>query len=277
MLESTTLIIPAILFLLLLAYVAVGVYARKEMFKPTKEHADTPSRLGLPPPSEFFVESGGATLHSWFFETDHSSATVFFVHGNAGNIADRLKVIKGYLKLGLNVFIFDPRGYGKSDGRPAPKAFIQDAFSAYSHLTEKIGIDPSKIIILGQSLGGVPAVRIASEKKCAGLVLEGTFASVRLLVKDLIPFPPIWVFVTPVLDNLREIKKIAVPVLIIAGENDETIPPINSRRLYETAPEPKELLIVAGALHTDMYAKSPDVYFGAWSRFVKQTVYNRAG
>jgi pimeloyl-ACP methyl ester carboxylesterase len=129
-------------------------YERAEMFKPAEGHAETPEGLGIPTPREIFIDSGGDKIHAWFFQTSPSAPTLMYVHGNAGNIADRLGQIKGYLKLGLNVFIYDPRGYGKSGGKPTPESFVEDAFTAHAYLTGEIGIDRSQIVVLGQSLGG---------------------------------------------------------------------------------------------------------------------------
>jgi hypothetical protein len=270
MTADSLLIIAALGFVLAIPFVAAELYERAEMFKPTREHALTPSDVGLPPPREMFIDSGGAKLYSWFFQTSPSATTLLYVHGNAGNMADRLRVIKGYLSLGLNVFIYDPRGYGKSEGVATPDNFIRDALSAYSHLVDKSGVHPSQIVVLGQSLGGIAALRLVNGVKCRGLILEGAFASVRWLARDRFPNLPVWVFVLPRLDNEREIRKLSVPVLLISGALDDTIPPRHSKLLFESAPEPRELLVVDGAAHSDMYSVAPELYYGAIGRFVKQ-------
>ncbi len=262
-------VIAALGCLLVSLFVVARWYEGKAMFEPSRKHLLTPQGVGLPPPMEIFIDSGGAKIHAWFFARDLSAPTLLYIHGNAGNAADRLPVIKGYLDLGLNVFIYDPRGYGKSEGKATPGNFMADAFTAYRHLTEKRGIDPSAIVVLGQSLGGMAALRLANSVKCKGLALEGTFVSVRQLVKDLHPKIPVWLLVTSCQDNEREIRKLKVPVLLIFGTMDGTIPTYHSKRLFKAAHQPCELLEVKGAGHTDMYMVAPKLYYGAIARFAK--------
>jgi hypothetical protein len=270
MMQSALILLSAVSAVIAVPFLLVGFYVRVGMFKPTKEHLETPAGVGVQAPVEVFVDSGGEKLHCWYFRAGASAPTILYVHGNAGNIADRLKVIKGYVNLGFNVFIYDPRGYGKSGGIATADNFIQDAVSAYDHLTKHIGADPSQITVLGQSLGGMAALPLANNFKCKGLVLEGTFVSVRQLAKDLYPKLPLWLFVSNIGDNEAEMRKLKLPVLLICGEHDDTIPPAHSKRLFEAAKEPRELLVVKGATHTDMYAKEPGLYYGAMGRFVKQ-------
>jgi fermentation-respiration switch protein FrsA (DUF1100 family) len=179
------------------------------------------------------------------------------------------------LGLGLNVFIYDPRGYGKSQGRATPTNFVRDAFAVYDHLIEKCGIDPAMIVVLGQSLGGIASLRLANGVKCGGLILEGVFFSVRRLAMDKYPSLLAWMFILPRFDNESEIRKLKIPVLLITGELDDVIPASHTKMLFESAPEPKELLIVDGAAHTDMYLKAPDLYYGTFRRFIGQTVLSR--
>jgi hypothetical protein len=84
------------------------------LFHPDKEHTLTPDELGLAPAEVWMLTgSAGEKLHGWHFDAG-GEKTILYVHGNAGNISDRLPVIKGYTQNGFNVFIFDFRGYGKS-------------------------------------------------------------------------------------------------------------------------------------------------------------------
>jgi pimeloyl-ACP methyl ester carboxylesterase len=261
--------LSAMTFFFTAVFIAAKWFERKNMFAPTAEHLLTPQGVGLPDPSEIFIESGGAKLHAWHFKKNVLSPTLLYIHGNAGNIADRLPVIKGYLKIGLNVLIYDPRGYGKSYGRQTEKNFVADAVAAYRHLVQKCGIYANNIILLGQSLGGIAALKLANSEKCKGLILEGTFVSVPQLARDLYPTLPVWMLASRNFNNENEVRKLKIPVLFICGTLDATIPHHHTKRLYESAHEPRELIVIEGAGHTDMYLVAPDIYYGAIARFVK--------
>ncbi len=240
------------------------------MFQPSRGDVRVPDDY-QPKPQDVFIDTGGGVIHGWFFAADENAPTILYIHGNADTIVQRLDVIKGYIGLGLNVFIYDPHGYGKSEGTANRANFVADAFAAYDHLTERMRIRPGNIVVLGQSLGGVPALRMANRKPVAGLILEGTFTNVRQLARDRYPWLPVWLLASTDFDNGREIRRLKIPVLIINGTMDATIAPYHSRRLFELAPEPREYLRVEGAGHTTMFETAPEAYYGAIARFVKRT------
>ncbi len=241
------------------------------LFQPAREDVYVPHEFQYKP-QEVFLNTGGGAIHGWFFGVDKSAPTLLYIHGNADTIAQRLPVIKGYISRGLNVFIYDPHGYGKSGGAASKSNFVSDAFAAYQHLTEGRGIRPGSIILLGQSLGGVPALRIANSKPVAGLILEGTFTTVRQMARDRYPWLPIWLLASADFDNEREIRRLKIPVLIINGSEDLTIAPYHSQRLFDLAPEPREYVRIEGAGHTTMFEIAPDAYYGAITSFVQRTV-----
>ena len=248
------------------------------MFAPATEHRLTPDQFGLEP-EEVWIAAGGDDnkIHAWYFKSDPGKRVVFYAHGNGGNIADRLPVIKGYVESGFDVFIFDYRGFGKSGGRPTRKSFIEDSFAAYGWLTKTRSVDPANIVLLGQSLGGAAVLRIANSVECGAVILEGTFYSVKQIAKDLYPRLPIWAFASSDLDNAREIKKLGKPVLLIHGTEDATMPYRHSEMLFREARGPKEFLSVEGAGHTDLFAVNAARYYGAVSRFIENSANRPTG
>lgn len=248
----------------------------RSILQPSRQDVRIPDNYH-PKPRDVFLDTGTGVVHGWFFDVDKNAPTILYIHGNADTIAQRLPVIGGYLRLGLNVFIYDPHGYGKSEGRANRSNFVSDAFAAYLYLTEDLRMSPKKIVVLGQSLGGVPALRMANSEPVAGVILEGTFVSIRAMVRDLYPRLPVWLLASAGFDNGREIRKLKIPVLLINGTMDATVAPHHSQRLFDLAPEPREYLRVEGAGHTTMFETAPDAYYGAIDRFVRNAVFPAPG
>lgn len=254
----------------MLLFAAGRWHEARSLFQPARGAVCVPENYH-PRPRDLFIDTGTGVIHGWFFTVDTNAPTILYIHGNADTIVQRLPVIKGYLGLGLNVFIYDPHGYGRSEGTANRVNFVSDAFAVYRHLTERMEIPARKIILLGQSLGGVPALRIANSKPVGGLILEGTFTSVRQMARDRYPFLPVWLLASADFDNEREIRRLTIPLLIINGAADQTIAPYHSQRLFDLAPEPREYIRIEGAGHTTMFETAPEAYYGAIARFVQRT------
>ncbi|MBI5179753.1 MAG: alpha/beta hydrolase [Nitrospinae bacterium] len=257
----------SVAFLLLALVFALGRWhERDSILHPSREYDYSPAEFGLVPEDVQF-NSGGARLHGWYFAGKPGNPVILYIQGNAGTAANRLGAIKGYVDMGLGVFIYEPRGFGTSGGMAVRESFIEDSVWAYDYLVKTRGVDSASVIILGQSLGGVPALKLANSVRCKGVILEGAFISVRQMAKDFYPNAPIWVLASSDFDNAREVKKLKVPLLVIYGGRDDIISPYHSKRLYALAPEPKELLAVEDGRHTDMFKVNPQLYYGGIARF----------
>jgi hypothetical protein len=254
-------------FLLLAVLLSLGRWHEtSSLMHPSREYDYSPAEFGLAPEEAYF-ESGGQRLHAWHFAGKPGAPTILYLQGNAGTAANRLGAIKGFVDLGLNVFIYEPRGFGQSDGMAARESFIEDSVAAYGYLVKTRGVDPGSVVILGQSLGGVPALRLANSVPCRGLILEGTLISIRQMAKDFYPNVPLWILASSDYDNAAQVAKLKVPLLVIFGGRDDVISPAHSKKLFELAPEPKEILEVAEGRHTDMFKVEPRRYYGAIARF----------
>ncbi|PZU91581.1 MAG: alpha/beta hydrolase [Pseudanabaena sp.] len=171
--------------------------------------------------------------------------TILYIHGNAEDLGDIRPVIERLRSWGFNVFAYDYRGYGTSDGKPSEEKAYQDADAALRYLTQQLKIPAERIILYGRSVGGGSATYLATRYAVAGLVLESTFTSAFRVV---VPFPllPFDKF-----SNLDKMQKIQCPVLVMHGQADQTIPIQHGQALYEAASEPKMSLWVAEAGHND--------------------------
>jgi fermentation-respiration switch protein FrsA (DUF1100 family) len=205
-----------------------------------------------------FTASDGVRLHGWFarphlavkpVEAPH---VLLWFHGNAGNITHRYDHLCALVRLPIQVFIVDYRGYGKSRGNPSEKGLYLDADAAWDFLLNEKEFKADRVVIFGESLGGAVAVDLAARVRPAGLVLQSTFTSVRDMAARHYPFIPRFLVRTR-MDSLSKISRVACPKLFIHGTDDEIVPFAFGRRLYESAPAPKDYFEVPGAMHNDVY------------------------
>ncbi len=248
------------------------LFEEKFIYFPYKYPEGTwrPETYGLKAEDCFFTTSDGVKLHGWFFRVDHSKATLFWCHGNAGNITHRLHNISKLLPLGINVFIFDYRGYGKSEGKPSEQGVYEDALAAYDFLTMDKGVESLSLIVFGRSLGAAVAIDLASRRVCRGLILESSFPSAQAVAKGMLPF--IHFFIRSRFDAESKIKDIHVPLLFTHGTEDRTIPMHLGRILFEKANEPKSFYEIVGADHNDTYIVGGDEYFRRLGTFIDQVL-----
>ena len=254
----------------LTALVLLLIFEYRIIFIPSRGLDYTPKDARIPYEEVFLTTSDGVKIHGWWLPAGSRGKTVLHFHGNAGNIAGRLDWAVRLTRIGLNVFLLDYRGYGKSEGSPSEEGVYLDAVAAWEHLTTKRGVSPSDLIISGQSLGGGPAVELASKKPCAGLVIESTFCSTRSLARDIPAYALFLPFVPDRFRSLEKIGRLTVPVLVVHGDKDGLIPIDHGRRLFEAAREPKTFYVLKGADHNDWYQLDPDGYFSTWTRFVNR-------
>ena len=224
----------------------------------------------------WFETEDHVRLHGWFAHAviDESGQpasqlpTVLFCHGNAGNITHRLANVAYLTQLGINVFIFDYRGYGKSQGAPGEEGLYRDAVAAYEYLLSRKDIDHTRIVLFGRSLGGAVAVELATKKPCDKLILESTFTSVKEMTKAMFGNWPVHYLVKSQFNSLAKIGGIHVPILCFHGTQDSIVPLELGQRLFAAANEPKVFYAIEGADHNDTYDIGGREYFERFSQFI---------
>jgi fermentation-respiration switch protein FrsA (DUF1100 family) len=240
-------------FILFLKY-----YERRGIYFPVRKIDLTPREIGLEFEDVYFFSSDGTKLNGWYIPAKGSRITVLFCHGNAGNISHRIEAIDMFCRIGLDVFIFDYRGYGRSQGSPTEEGLYTDAHAAFKYLIDKRNINEGSIVVYGKSLGANVAVELCSRVSPAALISESAFTSALDMGKKLFPFLPIKWFITIKYDALSKIKDINIPKLIIHSEDDEIIPFQQGRKLFEVAPEPKEFYKMRGGHNEAIFLAKED-------------------
>jgi alpha-beta hydrolase superfamily lysophospholipase len=150
----------------------------------------------------------GEKIHAKFFANEEAEFTILFSHENAEDIYTSTPFFEELSRAGFNVFAYDYRGYGISEGRPSEKNTYQDIETAYDFLVNEKKFAPEKIILHGRSLGGAVAVDLASRRKCGGLIVESSFVS-AFRVMTVVPVFPFDKFA-----SLRKIGRVNCPVLV---------------------------------------------------------------
>ena len=189
-----------------------------------------------------FTARDGTRLHGWFFPGNAGSHradwVILLLHGNAGNISNRLHYYQAWLELGVSVFAFDYRGYGHSEGKPGEEGTYLDAQAATQWLVRR-GFAPGRIIVLGKSLGGGVASELVLREPVAGLILQSTFTSIPDIGSEMFPWLPVRRLHRIKYDTIGKLSRIKVPVLVTHSRADDLIGFHHAERNFKAANEPK--------------------------------------
>lgn len=232
-------------------------------YRPTSIEHDHPDHYDLDFQTHWIPVGGHERLHAWFFPADDPVGTVVHCHGNAGNISAHFKFVAWLPACGWNVLCFDYRGYGRSSGKVTRAGTIEDTHAAIAFARALPSVDPKRLCVVGQSLGGSVAIAALTQADhgVCGLCIDGAFSSyrieaefvarqswllrggARLLCRMLISdeYSPI-----NCADRLG-----ALPKLFICGDEDRTVDYRQTVALYERASDPKELWVIKGSGHTE--------------------------
>lgn len=214
------------------------------------------------------------TLGGRLYPAGHQSPAIFFFHGNGEIAADYDDIAPLYTELNINLLVVDYRGYGISTDAPTATNMLSDAVTVFKKIGQVFtdnGLFPSRLFVMGRSLGSAAAIEVASNSgdQIDGLIIESGFADTFALLTRL------GVRVEGASEdedgfgNLTKIRKVTTPTLIIHGENDVLIPPEEGQQLYEqSGADDKQLVLIPGAGHNDLMYVGMEQYLKALSNFI---------
>ena len=210
-----------------------------------------------------FIPVGeGEKIAAAWLPNPQARYTILHSHGNGEDLGDIMTELREFHDRGFAVLAYDYRGYGLSSGRPTEANACADIEAAYRFLTETNKVPAARIIVHGYSVGGGPAVWLASRHRVGGLVLESAFTTALATVTRLPLFP---------VDRFRNIDligRVTAPILVIHGTDDRIIPYSLGEKLFAAAPSPKRFLRVEGAGHYGLRDDAGERYWHAWQTFM---------
>ena len=236
-------------------------------FQPLEKHYYSPSDLGLDYQDVYFSSLDGTYLHGWWLPArGEAKGSVLFLHGNAENISTHIRSIMFLPGQDLNVFLFDYRGYGRSEGTAYLEGLLMDVEAGLGQLLiyDKTG----NLAVFGQSLGAALAILVVADSRYKDeievLVSDSSFTSFREITREKLSSHWLtWLFQWPlamtVADDYRPIDEISklhpTAEILVHSKADQVIPFHHSEFLYKNAREPKSLWVVKNSGHNEFFSK----------------------
>lgn len=254
------------------AYIVFALYLffwqARLVYQPEATISATPDQRGLKYEEVDLNTEDGVRLHGWYIPCESARGVVLFCHGNSGNISHRLEMLGILHRLHYATFIFDYRGYGKSEGVPSELGTYRDVDSAWRYLVEQREWNPEQIVILGRSLGGAIAAWLAARVAPRALVIESSFRSLPDLASDLYPAVPVRWITRIRYPTQQWLANVKCPLLLIHSVHDELIPFEHSQALFAGySGAAKELVSIRGR-HDDGFLHSGGTYESGLRNFL---------
>ncbi|MEE8425230.1 MAG: alpha/beta hydrolase, partial [Elusimicrobiota bacterium] len=242
----------------LLLWAGLRWFERLNLYIPSGETVEHPGTYGIPFEDVELTTSDGVRLHAWFsdaskadtkpnalnepplpptkrLETKGSPPVLVVFHGNGGNISHRVQKLRIFRGMGLSVFMFDYRGYGKSEGRPSEQGTYLDGLAAVDWLKKEKGLAPRELLYYGESLGCAVALETALERPPKALILDSAFTSTVAMGQIVFPFLPVSWMVRYRYDNEAKIGRLKSPLLIMHSPQDDIVPYRMGEKLFAEA------------------------------------------
>lgn len=259
-----------IVFWIAVAWLALRWFEWRSLYAPSRALDATPRDVGLDYDDVEFVAEDNVRLHGWWIPHPAARGTILYCHGNGLNIANRIGLCRDLHSLGVNVFIFDYRGYGRSRGWPTEQGTYRDARAAYEVVRANYDdADDPPVIVYGASLGGTIAAQLALDKPVRGVIIEASFTSVVDVGERLYPWLPVRRVAKYRYEAVNRVPRITAPKLFASSREDQLIPFELGQALYEAAAEPKQFFELRGS-HDEAGWNQTPAYWPVFSAFLDQ-------
>ncbi len=210
----------------------------------------------------------GTALHGWLHRNWEAPWTVVIFHGNAGNLSFHEATLPPFRDLGLQVLLFDYRGFGLSTGSPTEAGLVRDGEAVADYLEKGLGVLAERWVYFGQSLGAGVAVGVAARRPPARLVLYSAFDSLAAVARHHYFFLPVDLLLRDRFDAAAAIGKVRCPVLFLHPAEDEIVPLERGRALFRRANPPKRFVEIPEGRHNDPPGLPPSPFEAALREFL---------
>ena len=217
---------------------------------PTSERT-APAAAGFPEAEEHVLAaSDGEKVIVWHVPARPGRPVILYFHGNGDFLAGLVGRFKTMTADGTGLVALSYRGYAGSSGAPSEDGLLRDGAAAYSFATARY--DAQRIVAWGFSLGTGVAVAVASEHPIRKLILEAPYTSIADVAAAQFRFVPVRLLIRDPFHSDERIARVTVPLLIVHGAQDRTIPIAFGERLFALAHEPKHFIRIPAGGHDDL-------------------------
>lgn len=245
-------------------------------YQPSRTFYADPEKYVSKLENIWFNSKDATELNGWWMPAAiKPKGSIVFFHGNAQNISAHFLNLVWITQYGYNVFIFDYRGYGQSDGVPNQRGVHQDALAGLNEgwkLHQKV-VPYGKFIVYGQSLGGIISLRAIPDfeqnNKIDLIVQDSTYLSYQKMGFDKLSdswltflFSPLgYVIVSDEYASDKVLKDIKNPLLVIVGEKDRVVPAKFGKEIYKKSVSKKKWIWkIEDGDHIDVFASHGQKY-----------------
>lgn len=252
-------------------------------YQPQRSYAPTPDHRGLRYETVSFSSTDGVMLSGWWLPAlGKAKGTVLHFHGNAHNMSGHVQYAEWLPAQGYNLFVFDYRGYGKSQGTPTRAGLVRDGIAALRTLQAREDVDQARLFVWGQSLGGNVALQsiLRAGVPVRAAIIDSTFSSHVQIARDKISQMPWWLqplrLFRPLLiskgyDADTALKALPeLPIFFIHASGDPVIPASHSQALHALAPQHSRLWIIDHPGHCDAVIRRADTVRPKLLEFLEQ-------
>jgi len=183
---------------------------------------------------------------------------ILYFHGNAARLADKVERFRNLTATGYGLLAVEYRGFAGATGSPSEEGLLIDAETAYAQALS-LGAKPSRLVVLGESLGSGVAVALAARSEVGAIVLDSAYDSIVEVAARRYWMFPVRMLMRDTFRSDERIGKIAAPLLMVHGTQDRSVPFASGERLFALANEPKELIPLEGAGHLALELVIPQV------------------
>ncbi len=281
-----------VILLALLTLAFTWLHAWRLTHPRRKPITRAPADLGMAFEDVTFTTEDGITLSGWFIPA-RNGRTLIGCHGILDTREQLLEPAVLLARQGYGFLLYDARAHGKSGGKYSTYGYdeVKDVAAAVAYLEARPDVDAQRLGIIGNSLGGITAIRAAARmQQLRVVVAESTLADFasdigkafrRFTGLPPFPFAPLVIFwgerITHIdLKAIRPVRDIAAlaprPVFLISDLLDLIVDePSDGELLYANAGAPKELWQLPDCHHVKCFAAQPEAYISRVSSFLEKS------